>query len=157
MQSSIVARVQVGHYTAGTFNYDDPTSPSAVWQAFDVSTLAGNPTWVAHSLGPKKFASQGAMQSVLSGYQLGWVNPASWTVMLSAANAGFYLTHQPAKALNDPSGWSVMPVDANLSNNTYGGPFDSVNGIIYPSGYQPPANKSTNLVVMIQGTLPGGI
>jgi len=157
LQSSIVARVQVGHFTSGTFHYDDPSSAGAVWQAFDLSTLTGNSAWAAHNLGPKNFVSQGAMQSVLSGYQLGWINPTTWSVIFSSANAKYYLTHQPTKALSDATAWSLIPVDANYSNNSFGGPFDSVNAMIYPSGYQPPANKSTSLVVMIQATLPAGI
>ena len=134
--SSTCARVQVGAYSNGVWSATDLTSPTAMWEAFDLSSLAANTAWAGNNLGPAFYGSslqslQG--QSVIAGFQLGWVNLYSGYVGFGAGDAQFWVLHNPAGALNDASSWTVAPVDKTMGNQNYGGPYDAVHQQFYPS------------------------
>lgn len=157
-QSSLACRVQVGHYVASAFSYDDPTLSTATWSCFDLSSLANNINWTIQGLlTPPVIVSQGSNQSALSGYQLGDLDAASFHVIFAAANSPFFVTHDPNRALSDVAGWAVVPNFAHYSNNTYGFAHDTTNRIIYPAPYQSPADGFSGRVVLNQFTLPSGI
>lgn len=158
-QSSLVVRVQVGHYSSGTFVYDfNASSPSTIFNAFDLNTLCpNNPTWRSNSLGACTHTDRGGSQPVVGGFQLGFTTK-NGNVLLTQANGLFIAIHNPNNAINDPAGWTLINRDPNYADNSYGAAYDSSgNGTLYPGSYELPAAGNSSNSIAIKIPLNSGV
>jgi hypothetical protein len=93
-------------------------------------------------LGAATFTLGPSSENVLSGYQSSWINTTSGLIGFGPADAKYALAHDPTHALTDPSGWTLIEIPTGFPSgvnhmgvNNFGGPYDPVNHVLYPSTF----------------------
>ena len=145
---STAARMRVGTQTGSTWSYVDvtgtdiPHTAAPNWQIFDLQNLLTNPQWATNvsTLGWPAYPAlyptgPYAGQSMMAGFQLAWIDTVGTEqrVAFGAAVSQFWVEHDVSRDLTDAAGWYVAQVPSTHRNGSFGGAWDPVHRIIYPS------------------------
>jgi hypothetical protein len=153
---STTARVRIGAQNGSAWNYVDitgtdiPATAAPNWEIFDLDTLTANPQWQMNgwpfpAVYPSGIGLVG--QSMIAGWQLSFVNTAgaSPRVGFIANLSQYWVEHDVGHALADPSGWYVAQTPSQLRPGIFGGAYDAVNQILYPSSPSAPLIQANGL------------
>jgi uncharacterized protein (TIGR03437 family) len=153
---STAARVRIGTQSGNTWSYvditgtDSPATAPPDWEIFDLTNLTANPQWQVNGWPLPAVYPEGdplAGQNMIAGWQLSFVNTAgpSPRVGFSANMSQYWVEHDVGHALSDPEGWYVAQVPPQLRPGTFGGAYDAVNQIFYPSSPSVPLVQANGL------------
>lgn len=152
---STTARVKIGTQVGTTWQYvditgtDQPATASADWEIFDLNSLTANPQWGLNEWPYPATYSSGVLagQSMIAGWQLGFISTAGPAprVAFGANLSQYWVEHDVAHALSDPTGWYVAQVPPELPNGTFGGAYDDQHHIFYPASPAAPLIQAAGL------------